>query len=111
MHLHRLPAPLLALCALPVLAAGPHWSLAEDFYAFPKYRVTFLNGLPVLNQTAERWLQAGLRGGEPEFLDQPWDDKSRQSATTLKSIEDGDVRGVRTGFHGANCLLAVLTIE
>ncbi|KAL5529227.1 hypothetical protein ACEPAG_5211 [Sanghuangporus baumii] len=93
MHLHHLPLPLLALCAFPVLSAGPHWSLAEDFYAFPKYRVTFLNGLPILNETAERWLQVGLRGGEQEFLDQPWDDKSHKSTTFLQSIEDGDARG------------------
>ena len=50
-----------------------HWSLAtEDLYAFPKYRISFLNGLPVLNETAERWLAGGLAGGELEFLEQPW---------------------------------------
>ena len=46
-------------------------SLPDDLYAFPKYSVTFLNGLPLLNETAERWLREGLRGGEPEFLDHP----------------------------------------
>jgi hypothetical protein len=46
-------------------------SLADDLHAFPKYRVTFLNGLPLLNETAERWLREGLRGGEAEFLDHP----------------------------------------
>lgn len=62
--------PLLA--CVPVLNARVHFALAEDLHAFPKYRVTFLNGLPVLNDTAQRWLSQGLRGGELEFLDQPW---------------------------------------
>jgi len=37
---------------------------------------SFLNGLPLLNETAERWLREGLHGGEPEFLDHPtqWQD-------------------------------------
>jgi len=47
-------------------------SLPDDPYAFPKYRVSFLNGLPVLNRTAQRWLEDGLRGGEQEFLEQHW---------------------------------------
>jgi len=45
-------------------------SLPEDTYAFPKFRVEFLNSLPVLNETAERWLTDGLLGGELEFLEQ-----------------------------------------
>ncbi|EJD05822.1 uncharacterized protein FOMMEDRAFT_145214 [Fomitiporia mediterranea MF3/22] len=84
-----LPLPLLSLLASPVLAAGPHWSLAEDFYAFPKYRVAFLNGLPVLNETAQRWLQVGLKGGEPEFLDQPWQERTSRPASELMGIEGG----------------------
>ena len=55
----------------PLVPAGLFHSLADDLYAFPKYRVTFLNGLPLLNETAERWLREGLRGGEAEFLDHP----------------------------------------
>ncbi|KAK0503162.1 hypothetical protein EDD18DRAFT_621385 [Armillaria luteobubalina] len=58
-------------------------SLPEDTYAFPKYKVSFLNNLPVLNQTAERWLEHGLDGGEAQFLDQPYNVQSQ-------SIESGD---------------------
>jgi hypothetical protein len=64
----------LALCLVWgnfVLARAPH-SLPEDIHAFPKYRVTFLNDLPVLNDTAEHWRNNGLHGGELEFLDRPW---------------------------------------
>lgn len=65
----------LALClGFHLVAARFLHSLPEDTYAFPKYRVSFLNGLPVLKDTAERWLQDGLRGGELEFLDQSWKD-------------------------------------
>jgi len=62
-------------------------SLHEDLYAFPKYSVTFLNGLPLLNETAERWLREGLRGGEAEFLDHPtpWREPS-----PFKHIDAGD---------------------
>jgi protein OS-9 len=55
----------------PFAVARLFHSLPDDLYAFPKYRVTFLNGLPLLNETAERWLREGLRGGEAEFLDHP----------------------------------------
>lgn len=61
----------LWLWLFPAAARLLH-SLPEDTYAFPKYRVAFLNGLPVENQTASRWLKEGLRGGELEFMDQPW---------------------------------------
>ena len=88
---HLLPLPLLSLCGL-VVAAGPHWSLAEDPFAFPKYRVSFLNGLPVLNETAERWIAHGLKGGEREFLDQSWrgSDQNDQQAHVVQSIDSGD---------------------
>ncbi|KAH8117337.1 hypothetical protein DFH11DRAFT_1541625 [Phellopilus nigrolimitatus] len=92
MHLHLLPVSLVALCA-SAASARAHWSLAEDLYAFPKYRVTFLNGLPVLNDTAERWLKVGLKGGEPEFLDQSWHEPSQESSERLKGIESGDGDG------------------
>ncbi|PPQ70956.1 hypothetical protein CVT24_009956 [Panaeolus cyanescens] len=70
-------------------------SLPDDTYAFPKFRVAFLNALPVLNQTAERWLTEGLRGGESEFLDQPWSyDDNNEDLTSgsghTKSIDSGD---------------------
>ena len=69
-HTHLFSLLLLLLLPPLVLASLFH-SLADDLYAFPKYRVTFLNGLPLLNETAERWLREGLRGGEAEFLDHP----------------------------------------
>ncbi|KAJ7740695.1 hypothetical protein DFH07DRAFT_838798 [Mycena maculata] len=46
----------------------------EDPFAFPKYKVDFLNHLPLANHTAQHWLANGLRGGVREFLEQPWDD-------------------------------------
>ncbi|KAJ7709999.1 hypothetical protein B0H17DRAFT_915783 [Mycena rosella] len=62
------------LLLLPLAAARILHSLPDDPFAFPKYRVDFLNHLPVANDTAQRWLSNGLRGGVREFLDQPWDD-------------------------------------
>jgi protein OS-9 len=59
-----------------------HQSIPEDLHAFPKYRVSFLNGLPVSNETAQKWLTNGLQGGELEFLGQ-WHNKP------LKEIESG----------------------
>ncbi|KAH7923498.1 hypothetical protein BV22DRAFT_1015312 [Leucogyrophana mollusca] len=84
----HLPAVFLLLVysgILPVhgrlLYTGP-----EDLYAFPKHRVTFLNNLPVQNETAERWLHEGLRGGEQEFLDEPWQETSWYSHAVRKEI-------------------------
>ena len=74
-----------------LVAARLHNSLVpEDPYAFPKYRVAFLNGLPVLNDTARRWLEHGLRGGELEFLDQPWEEDAQWRAPAVKSIDGGN---------------------
>lgn len=67
-----LPLSLVALCLSTQAAARTQLALAEDLFAFPKFRVTFLNGLPLLNATAERWLRDGLKGGELEFLERPW---------------------------------------
>lgn len=84
------PAALLPASLWVLVAAGLHNSLVpEDPYAFPKYRVAFLNGLPVLNETAQRWLESGLRGGEMEFLDQPWEDGTEWRTPPVKSIEGG----------------------
>lgn len=63
----------LTVSALPLAFARLLYSGPEDLYAFPKYRVTFLNDLPVLNETAQRWIQHGLHGGEQEFLGESWD--------------------------------------
>jgi protein OS-9 len=77
--------------AFQVAAARLLHSLPEDTYAFPKYRVSFLNGLPVLRETAERWLQQGLRGGESEFLDQPWSEGNLQDPKGIGNGEASEV--------------------
>jgi protein OS-9 len=81
------PLLLLLLFNSPFALARLLHSLPDDLYAFPKYRVTFLNGLPLLNETAERWLREGLRGGEAEFLDHPtpWEEPS-----PIKHIDSGE---------------------
>src|SRR6267154_4069781 len=71
----------LSLTQARLLYSGP-----EDLYAFPKHRVTFLNNLPVHNETAERWLREGLRGGEREFLNDVWDDPAWYSQAVYKEI-------------------------
>lgn len=80
---------LFAASLLPASARLIH-SLPEDTYAFPKFRVAFLNSLPVLNETAERWLKEGLLGGELEFLDKPWRDTDRRSSSQPKEIGPGE---------------------
>lgn len=73
------------------LAKGPLHTLPEDPYAFPKYHVSYLNGLPVLNETADKWLRDGLRGGDLEFLEQPWHDEVHwDRAQKLRQIGSGD---------------------
>ncbi|KIY50942.1 hypothetical protein FISHEDRAFT_5801, partial [Fistulina hepatica ATCC 64428] len=64
---------LAALC-IQLAAARLLHSLPDDPYAFPKFRTVFLNDQPLSNATAQRWLKDGLRGGELEFTDQPWQD-------------------------------------
>ena len=77
-----IPTSLFAL-----VSARLHHSLVpDDPYAFPKYRVTFLNGLPILNETVQRWMTEGLRGGEAEYMDQPWEHDLWHSSP-LKGIE------------------------
>jgi protein OS-9 len=91
-----LPFALLVLCNALSANAKVHHALAEDPFAFPKYRVTFLNSLPVLNETAERWLKHGLSGGELEFLGQPWQSAYEPASTAPKGIESGDTSNVST---------------
>ena len=79
---------ILAACLVAAASARLLHSVPEDPYAFPKFRVAFLNGLPVLNATAQRWLADGLPGGELEFLDQPWKDYTTSSHR--KEIGTGD---------------------
>lgn len=66
-HVHTMLLLFLPLVASRILNSP------EDPFAFPKYRVDFLNHLPLANHTAQHWLANGLRGGVREFLDQPWD--------------------------------------
>ncbi|GAB1517186.1 Protein OS-9 [Rhizoctonia solani] len=63
-------------------------SLPEDIYAYPKYTIGFLNGLPLPNVTAQQWLAYGLKGGEKEFLEQPWDQNSH--GTSRPQITGGE---------------------
>lgn len=88
-------AQWLALCCwlTHVLAARLAQSVPEDPYAFPKYRTLFLNGLPVLNETAERWLRDGLKGGEAEFLEKHHDDHEWNASQPWKEIGNGSPSG------------------
>ncbi|KZT44058.1 hypothetical protein SISSUDRAFT_968615, partial [Sistotremastrum suecicum HHB10207 ss-3] len=73
-------------------------SIPEDLHAFPKYSVSYLNALPVLNTTAQRWLKDGLHGGEQEFLS-PWYDDDTAPPDSGPSDEEAavlDTRRVRT---------------
>ena len=91
----------LSLAAL-VSARLHHSRVPEDPYAFPKYRVSFLNGLPLLNETAQRWLHEGLRGGEDEFLEQPWRE-SPWPNNPLKSIESSEDGTVNVRISPPHC--------
>ncbi|KAG9318802.1 hypothetical protein JVU11DRAFT_903 [Chiua virens] len=94
------PSSLVALPILPIAFGSARllYSGPEDLYAFPKYRVTFLNDLPVFNETAQRWIQHGLRGGEQEFLGEPWPAYFQSSMKEIASSET-------EFFHGAPIVL------
>lgn len=64
-------------------------SIPEDPYAFPKYRLSFLNGFSLPNATAQRWLTEGLKGGEAEFLGKEYTSADRVNALSPKAIEPG----------------------
>ncbi|KAJ4488099.1 hypothetical protein J3R30DRAFT_3654443 [Lentinula aciculospora] len=83
--------PLLVLLFISSGVVARLHSLPEDPHAFPKFKVTFLNNLPVLNETAQKWLSQGISGGELEFLNQPWDHPTGQVPLNLglKEIDDG----------------------
>ncbi|KAL0071506.1 Protein OS-9 [Marasmius tenuissimus] len=85
-----LPSLLLLLLPSSLVFGRSYHSLPPDTYAFPKYKVAFLSNLPVLNETAQKWLKDGLQGGELEFLDQPWGVSSEQSSQIFKEIGTGD---------------------
>ncbi|KAG2157337.1 hypothetical protein DEU56DRAFT_764059 [Suillus clintonianus] len=76
----------LHLAHARLLYSGP-----EDLYAFPKHRVSFLNNLPVHNETAQHWLTQGLRGGESEFLDELWDQSAWFSNAVYKEIGSSEL--------------------
>ena len=80
-----------AAVAAPGVVARGFSQQPEDIYAWPKYNVSFLNGLPLLNHTAQRWLQDGLRGGENEFLGLEWTTDPQPAPSNLKSIDAGDI--------------------
>ncbi|KAG9125993.1 Protein OS-9 [Ceratobasidium sp. 392] len=80
-------ATLLAVCTLCARYAAAY-SVPDDIYAYPKYRIAFFNGLPLPNVTAQHWLAHGLKGGEKEFLEQPWDESS--PGTSRPQITGGE---------------------
>jgi protein OS-9 len=103
MHLVALPFSLLVSLSLLSAPRSVHAqartrlsfsSIPEDLYAFPKYRVRFLNQLPVSNTTAQRWLQEGLRGGENEFLEREWHDRDTRKGADRRTIGGPDAGNV-----------------
>lgn len=42
-----------------------------------------------MNDTAQKWLADGLRGGELEFLDKPWTEDTTRPFTSIKGIDSG----------------------
>ncbi|KAL1745634.1 hypothetical protein HDZ31DRAFT_81812 [Schizophyllum fasciatum] len=87
--------------AWTIAAARLLHSLPEDPHAFPKFRVSFMNGLPLAKDTAERWLREGLRGGELEFADQPWHDEggSWREGSKRKEIGGGQADEASSELH------------
>jgi protein OS-9 len=79
----------LPLALIDAVSARVLHSLPEDPAAFPKFSVSYMNGFPILNTTAETWLAEGLRGGEAEFLEQPWEENDHQWARTSERKEIG----------------------
>ncbi|KIJ68993.1 hypothetical protein HYDPIDRAFT_23859 [Hydnomerulius pinastri MD-312] len=88
----RSTAKALALVVWPICFSQARllYSGPEDIYAFPKSRVTFLNNLPVSNETAQRWLRDGLRGGDREFLGDSWDEPTWYSQTASRGIDSSE---------------------
>ena len=112
--MRRLSAHLVLALSLRAVATKLIHSLPEDIHAFPKFRVAFRNSLPVLNDTAQRWLANGLSGGELEFSDQPHGTAARSMSYDRKEIESGesqsrDVRLSRSRYAGKSHLDRLLT--
>lgn len=87
-------------------------SIPEDPYAFPKYRVSFLNGFSLSNATAQQWLAQGLKGGEPEFLGKESAPADRASTPSPRSIEPGQqpVAHESTSSHGGHDVALPATV-
>ena len=85
-------------------------SIPEDLYAFPKHRVSFVNGLYLSNDTAHRWLADGLAGGEDEFLGREWQSKS---ITGQEDASDTALQGliVSLPFLSDGTLLTIRTAQ
>ncbi|KAF9246189.1 hypothetical protein BU15DRAFT_70301 [Melanogaster broomeanus] len=90
--MRRSTVQAIALAVLPIASSQARllYSGPEDLYAFPKYRLTFLNDLPVLNETAQRWLQHGLQGGQREFLGESWNEPMYHSQAAMREIGSSD---------------------
>lgn len=97
LRMRRSTLASLAISYIVLGSARLLYSGPEDLYAFPKYRVTFLNDFPVLNETAQRWIQDGLRGGEQEFLGESWDPPAWYSPAGVKEIGSSETGA----FHDA----------
>lgn len=85
----HLPLRFLPLLVSLTTARFLH-SLPEDTHSLPKFRVAFLNSLPVSKDTAHRWLSYGLPGGLLEFLDQSWNNGSPREIEGATDISTSD---------------------
>jgi protein OS-9 len=83
-----LPLALATLILSIVHSSGASRSssIPEDIHAFPKFKIQFLNSRPLLNYTAQHWLQHGLVD-ENEFLGLP--KASSSSTNRYKKIAGG----------------------
>lgn len=85
-----MPPALLLLLHAALAAARLFHSLPHDTHAFPKFRVSFLEARPISDDTARLWLAHGIRGGHPEFFDNPSHEETWQSPSTGKEIGTAD---------------------
>ncbi|KAF7363363.1 PRKCSH domain-containing protein [Mycena sanguinolenta] len=92
---------MLALLLLLPAAAARILHLPDDPDSFPKYKVDFLNHLPLPDAVAQQWLAHGLRGGIREFMDQPWDGSWHPPA-----LGDGEHEQVTFGVADEDVSLA-----
>lgn len=73
------------------LANGPQYSsIPEDLFAFPKFRVVFLNKQLIANETAQKWLSEGLPGGEDQFMDRDWQNIQRSARSEPRTIDGNE---------------------